>query len=354
MNTLWKEQAVFPTVDTIQEITNATYVPIHTAIPGEYQFLLGSAIIKYRDTLYSSWGNSYRKENDENTILAQKKSKDGGMTWEDYRRISRKDPGFGRSHGSFLEHEGKLYAFCPKAEYSKMDLYPNLTMEAYILTEEEKWDCLGTVLDKAFWPMCEPLRLKNGGYLMAGICTEHNEGAVALCDGKDLTKWEMRIFPNPSDFKYWGETTVLQRKDRLTAMVRGGKGLECVLISESYDGGNTWTGLERSNLGIANSKMYTGTLANGLDYLVFNMKGKQYRDTLCIAVGKEAFERVYRIRHGFDRPPVFETTTSNQWCYPYAWEDREKGLLYVVYAKNKEDCELAILPIKSLEESERK
>ena len=39
----------------------------------------------------------------------------------------------------------------------------------------------------------------------------------------------------------------------------------------------------------------------------------------------------------------------NEWSYPYAYEDKETKKLYVAYAKNKEDCEIAIIPTESLE-----
>ena len=60
--------------------------------------------------------------------------------------------------------------------------------------------------------------------------------------------------------------------------------------------------------------------------------------------GKEFFDKVYVIRHGFDTAPRF--FTNNEWSYPYAYE--ADGNLYVVYAKNKEDCELAIIPTEDI------
>jgi len=344
MYSLWNGQKKFPEYEEMLKIKNIEYVNVHTAIKDEYQFLLGAAIIKYKDKLFSSWGNSFRGENDDNTILAQKCSIDGGKTWNDYRKISKTDKGFGRSHGVYFEYEGNLYAFCPKAKYDKIDAYPDLKMEAYKLEKTGEWACLGVVLDEDFWPMCEPIKLDNGGFLMAGLKTDTAEAAVALCDGKDITKWIMKVIPNPENYEYWGETTVLKQNDKLIAIVRGGKGAECILVSESYDNGNSWSGLEKSNFEISNSKMYAGTLSNGSKYLVFNAKCEKYRETLCIATGKEIFDKVYVIRHGFEEPPAFWNT--NEWCYPYAYE--ADGILYVVYAKNKEDCELAIIPVASL------
>lgn len=342
MYNLWNSKLVFPKYEEMRAIHNIEFINIHTAIKGEYQFLLGAAIIKHKNVLYASWGNSFRGENDDNTILAQKCSLDGGKTWNDYKKISKTDKGFGRSHGVYFEYQDHLYAFCPKARYDKIDAYPDLKMEAYKLNEQDEWSCLGIVLDEDFWPMCEPLKLDNDALLMAGLKTDTADAAIALCNGKDLTKWEVKKIPNPENFGYWGETTVLKQKNKLIAIVRGGNG---ALVSESYDNGISWSGLEKSNFPISDSKMYAGTLSNGSNYLVFNAKSEKHRETLCVATGRELFDKVYVIRHGFEKPPSF--WSMNEWCYPYAYE--ADGNLYVVYAKNKEDCELAIIPLESLE-----
>jgi altronate dehydratase len=39
-------------------------------------------------------------------------------------------------------------------------------------------------------------------------------------DGKDVTKWEIRTFPNPKGFEYWGETTVFEQKGKLIALIK--------------------------------------------------------------------------------------------------------------------------------------
>ena len=346
MYNLWNTNSDFPTFKEMKDINGIEHIDVHTAIKDEYQFLLGAAIIKHNNIFRSSWANSFRKENDNNTILSEKCSYDNGRTWTDYKKISRTDKEFGRSHGVYFEHKEKLYAFCPKAKYNKVDSYPDLKMEAYVLNEHGEWEYLDIVLDADFWPMCEPLTLDDGTFLMAGLKTDDVQAAVALCDGKDITKWEIKVLPNAQGFEYWGETTVLKHKDKLIAIVRGGKDLNCALISESYDNGQTWSDLEKSNFVISQSKMYAVTLSTGESYLVFSSKDETYRDTLCIAVGNDSFDRIYVIRHGFDELPRF--FLANEWCYPYAYEDEENKKLYVVYAKNKEDCELAIIPIESI------
>jgi len=343
MYILWNKEKAFPTAQEMKPIKGLRFVDVHTAIPGQYQFLLGCAVKEFCGTLYASWGNSYRFENDDNTICAQMTSADGGLTWQDYQRITRKDEGFGRSHGVYCAHNDTLYYFCPKARFKKIDGYPELKTEGYVLTENG-FECMGIVLEDDFWPMCEPIKTDEGTLLMAGLETDHAQAAVALCDGKDLRHWRMTVLPNPHNYKYWGETTVLKLKDKLLAIVRGGDDVPYALVSESFDNGRTWSGLQQSNLPISNSKMYAGTLSNGRNYLLFNAPSENYRETLCIALGDTTFDEIYLLRHGYASPPKY--WMNSEWCYPYACE--ANGNLYVVYARNKEDCELAILPIESL------
>ncbi len=345
MYRLWNEKNSFPSFEGLSKIDGIKHIAVHTAIDGDYQFLLGAAIIKHDGRFRISFANSYRFENDDNTILAEKCSDDGALSWSDYKRISDKTAGWGRSHGVYFEDGCALYAFCPKARYGHGPGYPDLVMEGYVLDDSGSFKSLGIVLDADFWPLCEPIRLDNGAIVMAGLKTNDAQAAVALCDEKDLTKWEMKVIPNPQNLAIWGETTVLKNGNELIAIIRGSDEIGCALISRSIDFGKSWSALEKTNFPIAPSKMYAGTLSNGIDYLVFSSKKENNRDTLCIAIGKNGiFDKVFLIRYGFDAPPKY--WLYNEWCYPYAYEDG--GSLYVVYAKNKEDCELAILPINSL------
>ena len=104
MYKLWVGAGEIPSPDKMEKLKECEFVRVHTAIDGEYQFLLGAAVIKHNGELSG--------ENDDNTILREKLSRDG-KSFEDNGRISQKDKGFGRSHGVYLEHTGELYAFCP-------------------------------------------------------------------------------------------------------------------------------------------------------------------------------------------------------------------------------------------------
>lgn len=342
---LWNENTPFPAVGDLRRIDGIEHIPIHRAIGGGYQFLLGAAIVKHDGRLYASWLNSWRRENDPYSVLAQKCSLDGGRAWQDDTIIAGASPdGFCHSHGVYLSYGGRLYAYCPRAKFD-YDVYRELVCEVWELTEGG-WVCRGNAVNDRFWPLCEPIRVGDH-WVMAGLETERAQAAVALSNGSDLFHWRMVEIPNPDGIKCWGETTVIDCGDHLHAVVRDSDNdRETALESESYDGGCTWTPLRYANLPMACSKPCGGILPNGERYLIFNAAGRWYRRTLVIAVGKEAFERVYIIRDEDLEMPRFHNGPQ-EWSYPYAHIADDK--LYVVYDQNKEDCELAILPLASLE-----
>ena len=350
MTELWNKNTPFPEFEKIGKINGIKHINIHTVEEEGYHFLLGSAIVRFGDTFFASWAHSWREENDSKSILAEKRSEDGGKTWSEIIPIAAVSDGFARSHGVYCNHNGKLYAFCPRAKFDVITEYPELKMEGYVLGDDGRFECIGIVLDDGFWPMTEPFALDNGNLLMPGLYVDggyndKSKAAVAICDGVDLSKWEMVTIPNPDGYNYWGETAVIKRPDHLLAISRASGSLNA-LVSTSYDEGKTWSALSESNLPISQSKMCAGTLSNGISYLVFNMADRGYRDTLAIAIGRDTFEKIYIIRDGFDEKPKYQP--SNEWSYPYAFEDTSAGILYITYNHNKENNVVSAIPLESL------
>lgn len=355
MRAVWDEKIPFPRYEDMKPVGGVVHVDIHTAVPGDYQFSLGSAAIKHKGVFYVSWLNSWRAENEPNSILAEKRSYDGGNTWDEYRKGFYSDDGFGRSHGVYLEHEGRLYVFCPRAHFDAW-IYEDLLMEAYVLEENGEYTYLGLVTDEFFWPLCAPIKLDNGGYLIAGLrvdyyhkadgeLTQKSYGAVALCDGKDILKWRVVTVPTPCG---WAESTVLKYDDRLVMLARCGD-TGFAQISESYDNGNTWSALVPSNFPAADSKLYAGTLCDGTRYVIFNVLGREYRRTLAIATapaGDHPFDKVQILRDDFTKKPQFRE--NNEWSYPYVYEDIEQQKLFVVYTGDKENSVMSVLPLDKI------
>jgi hypothetical protein len=207
--------------------------------------------------------------------------------------------------------------------------------------------------------MQEPQKMADGNWIMSGARVAKgydfsgDPPAVAISHGDDFTKWDLVVLPLDHRLRsVWGESTVIVKGRRITNISRyGGKAL--ALIATSHDFGRTWSTALPSNLPMATSKPYAGTLSTGQRYLVCTTTADTggARSPLTIAVskpGESVFSKVFVIR-----PSVFEGTPgvsspNADFSYPYAAE--HEGKLYIGYThKSHAANELAVIPIHSLD-----
>ena len=200
--------------------------------------------------------------------------------------------------------------------------------------------------------------MADGNWIMAGARVSHGFDvvgdlpAVAISEGDDFTKWKMVLIPAAKGVgNIWGESTVIVEDKRIINISRyGTKALALVSVSEDH--GRTWTPTAPSNLPMATSKPYAGTLSTGQRYLVCTTTadtgGK--RSPLTIAVskpGESVFSKVFLIRRSvFPEGPGVSDPRAD-FSYPYAVE--HDGKLYIGYThKSHAANELAVIPVNEL------
>ena len=263
-------------------------------------------------------------------------SADGGATWGPISTIDPGDePGVGVSHGVFLSHGGRLWAF--HGAYT--GTMGNVHTRAYVLNEADgTWDRKGTVVEGGFWPLQEPLRMADGNWIMSGARVgDGHPAAVAISRGDDFTKWDLVVIPKPAGLKMWGESTVFLDGKRVVNIARCDGKRPMALVAESEDCGRTWSESRPSNLPMAASKPYAGTLSTGHHYLICSTTadGGNRRSPLTIAVsrpGEQTFARVFVIRHALFPEGPGESHARASLAYPYALE--HEGRLYVGYSNS--------------------
>jgi len=184
--------------------------------------------------------------------------------------------------------------------------------------------------------------------------------AVAISRGDDFTAWDLVVIPLAEGVEgVWGESALLVDGPRLVNIARWG-GEARALVAHSEDYGRTWTPARPSNLPMAGSKPYAGTLSTGEHYLVgtTTADGGHRRSPLTIALsdpGSTTFSRVHVIRDAFFPGGPGESHPRAALSYPYAVEDG--GNLYVAYSNqgdrsaNNNSAELAVIPLASLREA---
>ncbi|WP_417734168.1 exo-alpha-sialidase [Rosistilla oblonga] len=327
-----------------------------------YTFLHGVGFGWHKNKLYASIGHNKGAENTVSEEAQYRVSEDHGQTWSELRVIDAgEEPDLAVSHGVFLSHAGKLWAF-HGAYYGKMQ---KIHTRAYSLDEATgKWDPHGIVIRDGFWPMNQPVKMDDGNWIMPGISagpysnSKTFPAAVAISRGDDFTKWDYVEIPTGEGIdRMWGESANFVDGKRVFNIARYGGGASA-LVAVSEDYGRTWTPSRISNLPMATSKPVAGTLSTGQRYLICttarNNGGRRAPLTIAVtAPGETVFQKVFVIRRSQHPGEPGESADSLSLSYPCAIE--HDGHLYVGYSNNGgrrgnlNSAELAIIPITSLQ-----
>lgn len=361
---LWDTASTLPQAADLPRLQGVTFHVIKKwdRQADGYTFLHGVGLGWHKNKLYASIGHNKGAENTVSEEAQYRVSEDQGKTWSALRVIDAgQQPELAVSHGVFLSHRGKLWAF-HGAYFGKMQ---KIHTRAYSLEEGSgKWHEHGVVLRNGFWPMNQPVPMDDGNWIMPGISAgpyANNQifpAAVAISHGDDFTRWDYVPIPTGEGIdRMWGESANIVDGKRVLNIARyGGEAFALAAVSEDY--GRTWSGSRISNLPMATSKPVAGRLSTGQRYLICttarNNGGK--RTPLTIAVtepGENIFSKVFAIRrsHHVDAPG--ESADVLSLSYPCAIE--HDGHLYVGYSNNGgrrgnlNSAELAIIPIASLQ-----
>lgn len=362
--------ADFPLWDDSQKLAEAKDLPVLDGVAFHiikkwdkeadgYTFLHGVGLCWHKGKLYASIGHNKGAENTVSEEAQYRVSEDGGKSWSDLRVIDAGlEEDLAVSHGVFVSHGGKLWAF-HGAYYNKMK---RIHTRAYSLDEATgEWIKHGVVLENGFWALNQPVKMRDGNWIMPGISAGpySNRGvfpaAVAISHGDDFTKWDFVGIPVREGIRLWGESSIVVDGPNVFNIARyGGKAL--ALISKSADFGRTWTSMGESNLPMATSKPAAGVLSNGRRYLVCtnaaNNGGKRFPLTIAISKpGSPLLSQVFVIRHAEHNGPG-ESNLKAALSYPCATE--HEGRLYVGFSNNggrggnHNSAEMAVIPIERL------
>ncbi len=357
---LWDDTQELPNAAELSQVKNVEFYVIKRQRPDfdGCNFTLGVGLAWHKGKLYASYGYNKGEENTSTEEAHVRVSEDGGRTWQTPTVMDSGEGGLAVSHGVFLSHGDKLWAFMG-AFYDHANLYHRVHARAYLLNERSgQWEPKGSVVEDGFWPMQEPLKMADGNWIMAGFRIGGQFGqpgnlpAVAISQGDDFTKWDLVVIPAaPGLGNLWGESTVIVQDDQILNIARYGK-KALALVSTSKDNGRTWTPSARSNLAMATSKPYAGTLSTGQRYLVCTTTADtgDKRSPLTIALSRpdeSVFSKVFLIRNSVYAGTPGVSDPKADFSYPYAVE--HEGKLYVGYThKSHVANELAIIPIDQL------
>lgn len=351
--------------DNVEMLRNTEFISVSKSDLNAYKWQHGGAIAYYNNQFYATWGRNIGEENTVGEEATCYVSNDG-INWT-YNASFVAEAGYGYSHGSIFEVEGKLYSMSPHYSGSTYGfngsniIFNNLSMHGFVLNPDQTWSKLDFELDD-FWPLQQAVKMGNGSYIMGGIDGDWR-AAVAISEGADMTKWKVVKIP------YLGttftESTVTVDDDKITIYMRNQLAYDSdnvtIGIAYSYDYGQTWTLGQESDLSANTSKPCVGTLSTGQKYLITNsVKGANgSRNTLTIALTEsdsDIFTDLFVIRDMAIpealKDVYFELELNTSLSYPYAIEHDNK--LYVIYSSymyagtNLNNIELAVIDLNEI------
>lgn len=326
----------------------------------DYKFLHDPTIIHHKKALVAAWYNCPSEEIADESCIRARRSYDGGKTWTALEVVAsdKEKKGIYYVPAQLLSFNGNLYAFVGKM--TGHDRILNTTTYKYD-GPQKKWQELQKTGD-LFLPNCTPVKLNNGNWMMAGrVASAPGQlpliPAVLISWGDSIENtWRLVKLPAEYNEDQYPETTIITSGKNIYAFTRADGPANKPDVFSSNDYGESWTKIRSHDFNAISSKLYAGTLSDGRGYIVFNyvpsgnlVDDIEDRKILAIAISKDgdapfSFSGIYKIQSPGAGKPMMSH-------YPCVLEN--EGNLYVVYTANfagetKRQCELAIIPIKSL------
>lgn len=301
----------------------------------EFTFLHEAAIIKFKNILFSAWYNNSEKELQGVTPIRFSRSFDDGKTWDTPKIVANDEKGeIIYCPPVFGILNNKLYMFLNEM-VSADHMH---ALDLYVYNEaEEIFECV--------WSKPIPFKLNTNIYklsdnklILPGRVAELDgfpvTPAVLISESNDIDEgWNVFKIQNdgslPCGVEFiHPETSLIFNNDKLYAFVRN-----CIrkvpLVYISDDLGKTWSKPYAHDIPFSNSKIYSGMLQDGRNYVIGNLAPG--RSKLAIFFSKPntmEFDKGYLFQDDYS----IDLNVSGKWHYPSAYEG--DGKLYVIYTYN--------------------
>jgi len=359
---LWDPAIPFPeTLSDIPPLPYATYTLVQFGEEGVSQYLHESGLAWFNGVLYTAWASAREEESADDKHIMGRYSKDGGRTWSEAIVIAPPVEGPDRrEYASFAEKDGRLHLFTTRIHSGWSFSDPRLELFRLKENSLDEWEYLGIVCEDDFVATDKPQLMDNGRWIFSGMRKEYVDGKrigrnrIAISEPDDLTQWTVTGINHPEGMRFPFSTFIIEGAD-ITAIVRNSVDtFAMVAFSEDY--GKNWSEAKPTNLPATGNKSFAGMLSTGQRYFIGvtpERPGRHLRKALTIMVSEPdstQFSKIWRISRGMPHPMRYEGRGkgpgAGQWSYAKAVEHNDH--LYVIYTVNKEDAEMAIIPLEFL------
>jgi len=335
--------------------------PIHRAVEGGYQYNHHVQVIRHGGRFWATWSAGWVNEDSPGQVVVFSTSPDG-RAWAKPRPVM--EPPAGRLRwtvGGFFEEDGSLGLVacrCTRARYVDGDAAPHQLWEdlvtEFFRRKGARWVRWGAPIPDLY-PNESPRRLPGGRWIIPGV-NSHAEVVAALGSSPESRDWQLvTVAPRREGMSVAGtkltEPSWYECGGKLRMLLRDDAGSRRLWLSESADGGSSWSEPVPSDFPDATAKFFAMTLADGRVVLVSNPSPDALRRRLLAlsvsADGGRSFTAMHKLVHDPDVRPRF--AGMHKVCgfdYPNALE--HAGRLWIAHTPCKEDVEILSLPVAGI------
>lgn len=305
-------------------------------MPSEkYKFLHETAIIGYHNVLFAAWYNNKECELYGETPICFSKSYDKGKSWSKPKTLVNDESGK-------ILYCPPVFGICDDKLYMLMNqmVSPDHIHSLDLYKYEENEETFKIVWSKPipFKLNTNVYSLPDGKLILSGRVGEidgfPNTPAVLVCDlGNIEGEWRtVKIqkdgFLTDGSQYIHPEVSLIVGKEKMYAFCRNdAHHVPIVYISEDF--GESWGEPYSHNIPFSASKIYSGTLSDGRNYVIGNLEPDRSKLVIFFSEPNTIkFTKGIVLREGFSR----ELGGGEAWHYPSACE--YDGKLYVIYTVN--------------------
>lgn len=213
------------------------------------------------------------------------------------------------------------------------------------------WQPEGTLLDD-FYANEAPRLLPHGQWMLTGVNGRH-DAQVAISEDPAGKRWRVVTLSKrdaASQVKLTEPSWFAARDGTLRVLLRDDGGSRRLWLSESRDGGATWSACVPSDLPDAQAKFHALALPNGNTALLGSLTAGPLRRrvlTLAFSLDGSRFDPPATLRlNPMEHPRHPGLHKASGYQYPNAIV--AQGHLWMIYSVNKEDVEIAALRVEDL------